>query len=75
MPEQEILKGLCYDERGEVKTKNECRASMINYLILEDTLDIDEAEDLAEKTLNDLDLWPEPTEDKNQDVPGLPLKD
>ncbi len=60
MPEQEILKSLCYDERGEVKTKNECRAAMINYLILEDTLDIDEAEDLAEKTLKALDLWPEP---------------
>jgi len=70
MPEQDILKGLCYDERGEVKTKNECRAAMINFLILEDTLDIDEAEDLAEKTLKDLNLWPEPTEeDLNQDLP------
>jgi len=63
MPEQEILKGLCYDERGEIRTKPECRAAMINYLILEDTLDIDEAEDLAEKTLKDLDLWPEQLED------------
>lgn len=59
MPEQEILKKLCFDERGEIKTKQECRAAMINYLILEDTLDIDEAEDLAEKTLTELNLWPD----------------
>lgn len=64
MPGQETLKKLCFDEKGEIKTKQECRAAMINYLILEDTLDIDEAEDLAEKTLNDLDLWPAPTEDE-----------
>lgn len=64
MPEQETLKGLCYDEKGEIKTKQECRAAMINYLILEDTLDIDEAEDLADKTLKDLDLWPTPSEEE-----------
>ena len=63
MPEQDKLQNLCYDEKGEIKTKQECRAAMINYLILEDTLDIDEAEDLADKTLKDLDLWPEPAED------------
>ncbi len=67
MPEQETLKNLCFDERGEIKTKQECRAAMINYLILEDTLDIDEAEDLADKTLNDLNLWPE-TEDSEETV-------
>ncbi|MBD3281722.1 hypothetical protein GF391_03160 [Candidatus Uhrbacteria bacterium] len=67
MPEQEKLHSLCYDEKGEVKTKQECRATMINYLILEDTLDIDEAEDLAEKTLNELNLWPEPAQDEPLD--------
>jgi hypothetical protein len=63
MPEQEKLKGLCYDERGEIKTKPECRAAMINYLIIDDSLDIDAAEDLADKTLRDLDLWPLPVEE------------
>ncbi len=65
MPEQEKLKGLCYDERGEIKTKPECRAAMINYLIIDDSLDIDAAEDLADKTLRDLDLWPLPVEEDN----------
>jgi len=66
MPEQEMLKKLCFNEKGETKTKQESRAAMINYLILEDTLDIDEAEDLAEKTLNDLDLWPDLTKEEGE---------
>ncbi len=61
MADQELLRGLCYDERGGLKTKGECRAAMINHLILEEMVDIDDAEDLADKTLRDLNLWPEPT--------------
>jgi hypothetical protein len=61
---QEVLKNLCYDDKGELKSKMECRASMINHLILDESYDIDDAEDLADKTLKDLDLWPEPIEDE-----------
>ncbi len=59
---QEELKKLCYDERGEVKSKIECRAAMINYLIIDESLDIDDAEDLADKTIRELNLWPDPPE-------------
>lgn len=59
MPDAETLRKLCYDERGGVKSKPECRASIINHLILEEMIDIDEAEDLAEKTLRESNLWPE----------------
>ena len=67
MAEHEILHKLCYDDRGELKSKMECRASMINHLILEEMMDIDEAEDLADGKLRELDLWPEP-EAVNQDI-------
>ncbi len=50
---------MCYDELGTLKTKPECRAAMINHMILEEMLDIDEAEDTAEKTLQQLNLWTE----------------
>ena len=60
MATQETLKNLCYDERGAVKTKAECRAALINHMILEEMIDIDEAEDTADKTLRELNLWPEP---------------
>ncbi len=59
MPNHETLKQLCYDELGALKTKPECRAAMINHMILEEMLDIDEAEDTAEKTLQLLTLWVE----------------
>jgi hypothetical protein len=52
------LTKLCYDEKGGIRPKPECRAVLINHLILEESLDIDEAEDLAEKTLQQVDLWP-----------------
>jgi len=51
------LTKLCYDEKGGVRPKPECRAVLINHLILEESLDIDEAEDLAEKTLQQVNLW------------------
>lgn len=52
---------LCRDERGELKAKDECRASMINHLILEEGRDIDEAEGIADKVLRE--LWPMPVPD------------
>jgi len=71
MPQEEMLKGLCFDEKGELKSKSECRASMINHLILEEMMDIDDAEDLAEKTLKELDLWPLPPQESapEEDTP------
>ncbi|MBI5654819.1 hypothetical protein HZC53_04170 [Candidatus Uhrbacteria bacterium] len=65
----ESLRALCFDEKGQPKPKNDCRATIINHLILEESLDIDEAEDLAEKTLNQSGLWPDPKDEleKNSD--------
>lgn len=51
------LKQLCFEENGGLKPKNECRAQMINKLILDDGMDIDEAEDITDKTIRELDLW------------------
>lgn len=59
MANPEVLKALCYDDRGGVKPKTECRSTLINHLILEEMMDVDEAEDLVEKTLNELGLWEE----------------
>ena len=61
MADTQTLRALCLDEQGAPKPKNECRAVLINHLILEEMMDIDEAEDLAEKTLREADLWPEPS--------------
>ena len=57
MANPETLKQLCYDEKGGVKPKPECRAALINHLILDESMDIDDAEDLAEKTLQEVNLW------------------
>ncbi len=59
MSNPEELRAMCLDEHGAAKPKNECRATIINHLILDQGLDIDEAEDLAEQTLNQSGLWPE----------------
>ncbi|MFA6161145.1 MAG: hypothetical protein WC766_03105 [Patescibacteria group bacterium] len=64
MANPETLKNLCFDEKGEVKPKSECRAVLINHLILEEMMDIDEAEDLAEKTLQSVNLWVEENKDE-----------
>ena len=61
MPNPETLRALCFDEVGAARPKNDCRASIINHLILEEGLDIDEAEDLAEQTLREANLWPDET--------------
>ncbi|MHB8830519.1 MAG: hypothetical protein ACYC44_00110 [Patescibacteria group bacterium] len=60
MANPETLKQLCYDEKGAVKPKPECRAALINHLILDESMDIDDAEDLAEKTLQEVNLWEQP---------------
>ena len=57
---KETLLKLCHDDSGGIKPKNECRAAMINHLILEDGMDIDAAEDLADDTLNESGFWPVP---------------
>ncbi len=59
MSTPDTLRALCFDEAGAARPKNDCRASIINHLILEEGLDIDEAEDLAEQTLRQANLWPE----------------
>jgi hypothetical protein len=64
----ETLKALCYNERNELKTRIECRAAMINHLILEEMVDVDEAEDLTDKALLELNLWP--TEEKGKPTPA-----
>lgn len=56
---EDTLKKLCFDEGGILKKKSECRAALINHLILEDTFDIDEAEDTADKFMRGSGLWPE----------------
>lgn len=59
MADPQTLHQLCLDEQGSPKPKNECRAAIINHLILDEMMDIDEAEDLAEKTLRGTGFWPE----------------
>jgi len=51
---------MCYNDDGSVKPKPECRADMINHLILEEMMDIDKAEDLIDKSLLEFNLWGEP---------------
>lgn len=59
MADTPTLHQLCLDEKGSLKPKPECRAAIINHLILEETMDIDAAEDLADKTLRESGFWPE----------------
>ena len=72
MESPQTLRHLCFNETGVAKPKDECRASIINHLILEIGLGVDEAEDLADKTLRESGLWPIPDfmrmpEDGNDD--------
>ena len=57
MANKETLKALCFDANGQTLHKDSCRANMINHLILDELMDVDEAEDLVEKTIQELDLW------------------
>ncbi len=65
MSDPSTLRALCHDERGALKTKPECRAAIINHLILEDMIDIDEAETTADSFLKGAELWPEEKTDIN----------
>jgi hypothetical protein len=58
---KEQLRAMCFDEAGTVRPKADIRAEMINKLILEEMMDIDEAEDLIDKSLREFNLWGEPT--------------
>ncbi len=55
------MRAECFNENGSLKPKNECRANLINQLILEDGMDIDAAEDVVDKSLREWNLWGEPT--------------
>lgn len=57
MADIESLRGLCLDQIGNPKDKNDCRAIIINHLILDEMLDIDEAEEKTDQVLNTLNLW------------------
>ncbi len=59
--EKETLRKMCYDEKGAIKPKDECRATIINALILDEMMDIDDAENLVDKSLREFNLWNEPT--------------
>lgn len=61
MTTSEELRNLCMDEKGDIRPKPECRAILINKLILDDLVDIDEAEGLVDKSLREWNLWNEPT--------------
>lgn len=60
-PNLQALLALCYNEHGILKTKSDCRASLINKLILEDMMDIDRAETFVDKFLREKNFWNEPT--------------
>jgi len=66
METTEKLLTLCHEENGTLKKQNECRAAMINHLILEDGIDIDAAEDLADKTMRESGFWPKPEFDMTE---------
>ncbi|QQR60466.1 hypothetical protein IPH19_03565 [Candidatus Uhrbacteria bacterium] len=58
---KEQLRAMCFDEAGTVRPKAEVRAEMINKCILDEMMDIDESEDLIDKSLREFNLWGEPT--------------
>jgi hypothetical protein len=59
------FRALCLNDEGKPRNKPDCRAEIINHLILEELLDVDEAEERTEDILNELDLWSyeEPSEE------------
>lgn len=71
MADPKTLRALCLDEDGTPKSKQAARAAIINHLILEETMDIDDAEDLADATMRESGFWPEPAADAtgSDDVP------
>lgn len=57
---KEQLKAMCYTPTGGIRPKADVRAEMINTLILDEMMDIDEAENLIDKSLREFNLWGEP---------------
>lgn len=55
------LRALCFNPDGSVRPKAEVRAETINRLILDEMMDIDEAENFIDKSLLEFNLWGEPT--------------
>jgi hypothetical protein len=58
---KEQLRAMCFNPDGTVRPKAEVRAEMINKCILDEMMDIDESEDLIDKSLREFNLWGEPT--------------
>lgn len=54
------LRAMCFGPGGAVRPKAEVRAEMINRLILDEMMDIDEAEEWIDKSLREFNLWGEP---------------
>lgn len=78
MISKEELRRMCDNPDGSVKPKAECRAEMINRIILDlnETMAIDEAENYVDKALREFDLWGEPhIEDllRDDDVAATPI--
>lgn len=61
--DKDHLRSLCFDEKETLKPKAECRAVMINHLILDPQtdIDIDDAENHVDKLLREWNFWNEPT--------------
>lgn len=74
MADPNVLRGLCFEADGSPKSRPDARAAVINHLILEETMDIDDAEDLADATLRESGLWPNPPAETvaTDDVPEEP---
>lgn len=66
MATPEELRAICLDDQGQPKDKNDCRAALINHLILDESLDVDEAEEKTEATLDQLGLWPDEEVEENE---------
>ncbi|MBU2509275.1 MAG: hypothetical protein ABII13_04450 [Patescibacteria group bacterium] len=67
-PTPEIISEHCFLEDGQLMSKPQCRAAIINHLILNDMIDIDEAEDTADKALRESGLWPEEKPGEDIDI-------
>ena len=61
--DKDHLRSLCFDENNGLKAKAECRAVMINHLILDPKtdIDIDDAENHVDKLLREWNFWNEPS--------------
>lgn len=69
-----LIEKLCY-ENDVLKPKPDCRAALIDFCILEDDFDIDEAEDAVDKALRERNLWNEPSLEEILYGPGEEVVD